>query len=84
MVVFSHLLSFSVSFKTSPHHEKLGDIRRKLLTALDPFGSPSLNVTATSEAIERSDETAWQWGFWPFTAIPEDNIPVAMVPPDQK
>lgn len=71
------------NFFVSPH-EKLKSIRRQLLTALDPFSGSSINVTATSQAIEKSDETAWQWGFWPFTAIPDDNTTVVMVPPDQK
>jgi hypothetical protein len=39
----------------------------------ESVGSPGvttpLNVTAASIAIERSDEIAWQWGFWPFTTI---------------
>ena len=78
------LVGQSLSLRESPH-DKIKDIRRQLLTALDPFGSAStVNLTATNEAIEKSDETAWQWGFWPFTAIPDDDSTAQMVPPDQK
>jgi len=35
-------------------------------TTISPSKVATANITA---AIERSDEIAWQWGFWPFTTI---------------
>ena len=55
----------------SEHKAAWGDI-------LVPNGLPSntnrtataaFNLTAAGEAMQRSDEIAWQWGFWPFTKI---------------
>jgi len=73
--VVSVLVGSTWSLRESPH-EKIKDIHLQLLTAVDPFGAPpssasvTVNLTTTNEAIEKSDETAWQWGFWPFTVIP--------------
>jgi hypothetical protein len=49
-------------------------------TTTSPTSSAAIaNITA---AIERSDEVAWQWGFWPFTTITDPQT--AVVPSDKK
>jgi hypothetical protein len=59
----------------SEHRSTWGDILSHGNVPLPSIGrdEPSVNLTAISEAARRSDDIAWQWGFWPFTSIDDDN-----------
>ncbi len=74
---------FLVSLSLGNPVRRIADIKHRLLSEhsltwdddLSPLipilnnSSEAFNVTAASIAMEKSDEIAWQWGFWPFTSI---------------